>query len=44
MSVDFHIIRTARAILHVTDLEKSREFYVKGLGLIETESTIRAIF
>ncbi|WP_078393535.1 3,4-dihydroxyphenylacetate 2,3-dioxygenase [Shouchella patagoniensis] len=33
------IIRTGRAVLHVTDLEKARDFYVEGLGFIETEST-----
>ncbi|MFY4776690.1 3,4-dihydroxyphenylacetate 2,3-dioxygenase [Metabacillus sp. RGM 3146] len=33
-----NILRSARAILHVTDLEASKEFYVKGLGFIVTES------
>ncbi|SHG43549.1 3,4-dihydroxyphenylacetate 2,3-dioxygenase [Ornithinibacillus halophilus] len=36
--MDFNIIRCARAILHVTDLEASRKFYVDALGFIETES------
>ncbi|HLQ70773.1 MAG TPA: VOC family protein, partial [Bacillota bacterium] len=31
------IIRSARAVLHVTDLEASRAFYVDALGFIETE-------
>ncbi|MEK4968225.1 3,4-dihydroxyphenylacetate 2,3-dioxygenase [Cytobacillus sp. FSL R7-0696] len=44
MSVDFDIIRTARAILHVTDLERSRDFYIKGLGLVETESDENTIY
>ena len=44
MSVPFDIIRTARAILHVTDLEKSRDFYVRGLGFIETESDESTIY
>jgi len=42
--MNFDIIRTARAILHVTDLEKSRDFYLKGLGFIETESDDSAIY
>lgn len=36
--MDFNIIRSARAVLHVTDLEASRQFYVDALGFIETES------
>lgn len=36
--MDFSIIRCARAILHVTDLEASRKFYVDALGFVETES------
>lgn len=35
--MDFNIIRCARAILHVTDLDASRKFYVDALGFIETE-------
>ncbi|MBS4210258.1 3,4-dihydroxyphenylacetate 2,3-dioxygenase [Bacillus sp. FJAT-50079] len=34
----FNIIRCARAILHVTDLEASKKFYVDVLGFIETEA------
>jgi len=34
-----NIIRTGRAVLHVTDLEKARDFYIDSLGFIETEST-----
>ncbi|MUK88977.1 3,4-dihydroxyphenylacetate 2,3-dioxygenase [Ornithinibacillus sp. L9] len=36
--MDFNIIRCARAILHVRDLDASRKFYVDALGFIETES------
>ncbi|MFD2044873.1 3,4-dihydroxyphenylacetate 2,3-dioxygenase [Ornithinibacillus salinisoli] len=36
--MDFNIIRCARAILHVKDLEASRKFYIDALGFIETES------
>jgi catechol 2,3-dioxygenase len=35
---DFDIIRTSHVEFFVTDLEKSREFYVDTLGFIETES------
>ncbi|HWI47575.1 MAG TPA: 3,4-dihydroxyphenylacetate 2,3-dioxygenase [Rummeliibacillus sp.] len=44
MTTNFDIIRTARAILHVTDLDKSEAFYTKGLGLIVTERTEDAIY
>ncbi|WP_077328192.1 3,4-dihydroxyphenylacetate 2,3-dioxygenase [Virgibacillus siamensis] len=33
-----NIIRCARAVLHVTDLDASRHFYVNVLGFIETEA------
>lgn len=36
--MDFNIIRCARTVLHVTDLDASRKFYVDTLGFIETES------
>lgn len=36
--MDFNIIRTGRAVLNVVDLEASHNFYVNGLGFIETES------
>ncbi|WP_047981757.1 3,4-dihydroxyphenylacetate 2,3-dioxygenase [Ornithinibacillus contaminans] len=36
--MDYNIIRCARAILHVKDLEASRKFYIDALGFIETES------
>ncbi|HLR79005.1 MAG TPA: 3,4-dihydroxyphenylacetate 2,3-dioxygenase [Bacillota bacterium] len=42
--MDFNIIRTARAILHVTDLEASRKFYVDALGFVETESDANHIY
>ncbi len=38
------IIRTGRAVLHVTDLEKARDFYVEGLGFIETESMEKELY
>lgn len=41
--MNFDIKRAGRAVLHVTDLEKSREFY-NALGLIETESDDENIF
>lgn len=39
----FDIKRTGRAVLHVTDLDRSREFY-DALGFIETESDSENIF
>ena len=41
--MNFDIKRTGRAVLHVTDLEKSKEFY-ESLGLIETESDDENVF
>ncbi|MGJ9385927.1 3,4-dihydroxyphenylacetate 2,3-dioxygenase, partial [Salipaludibacillus sp. CF4.18] len=41
--MNFDIIRTGRAVLHVTDLEKSRKFY-DALGFIETEADEENIF
>ncbi len=41
---DFDIVRTAHVEFRVTDLERSREFYVKTLGLVETESTRNRIY
>ncbi len=41
--MNFDIKRTGRAVLHVTDLEASREFY-GSLGFIETESDDDNIF
>jgi catechol 2,3-dioxygenase len=35
--MDFNIIRAARVIFHVTDLNEARDFYVNGLGFIESE-------
>lgn len=42
--MDFNIIRSARAILHVKDIEASRKFYVDALGFIETESDENHIY
>lgn len=36
--MDANIIRAARTIINVTDLDRAREFYVDALGFIETES------
>ncbi|WCN37091.1 3,4-dihydroxyphenylacetate 2,3-dioxygenase [Aneurinibacillus uraniidurans] len=40
----FDIIRLAHAEFCVTDLEKARDFYVGGLGFIETESDANHIY
>jgi catechol 2,3-dioxygenase len=40
----FHILRAAHAELHVTDLAKSRAFYVDVLGFIVTEETPTEIY
>ncbi|MBS4224035.1 3,4-dihydroxyphenylacetate 2,3-dioxygenase [Lederbergia citrea] len=42
--MNFNIIRCARTILHVTDLEASRKFYVDALGFIETESDAEHLY
>lgn len=42
--MDFSIIRIARTVLHVKDLELSRKFYVDGLGMIETERDDRHVY
>lgn len=36
--MNFHIIRAARAVVNVTDLDEARDFYVNALGFVETES------
>ncbi|WP_338781168.1 3,4-dihydroxyphenylacetate 2,3-dioxygenase [Metabacillus sp. FJAT-52054] len=41
---DFNIIRVARTVLNVKDLDRSRKFYVDALGFIETERTDEAIY
>ncbi|MFS0781311.1 3,4-dihydroxyphenylacetate 2,3-dioxygenase [Bacillus sp. 1P06AnD] len=38
------IIRAARAVLHVKDLDESKAFYVDALGFIETERTEDALY
>ncbi|RLQ97377.1 3,4-dihydroxyphenylacetate 2,3-dioxygenase [Falsibacillus albus] len=40
----FDIIRTARSILHVTDLNQSRDFYVNALGFVETDADEEHIY
>ena len=42
--MSFNIIRVARTVLNVTDLERSREFYIDALGFIETESSDTRIY
>lgn len=42
--MDFNIIRSARAVLHVSDLDASRKFYVDALGFIETETKDGCIY
>ena len=42
MTVD--ITRTGRAVLHVTDLDASRKFYVDALGFVETEADENHIY
>jgi catechol 2,3-dioxygenase len=42
--MDFNIIRSARAVLHVTSMEASRRFYVDALGFIETYSDSDSIY
>ncbi|WP_010094302.1 3,4-dihydroxyphenylacetate 2,3-dioxygenase [Ornithinibacillus scapharcae] len=42
--MDYNVIRCARAILRVTDLEASQKFYVDALGFIETESNDEYIY
>ncbi|QQZ08403.1 3,4-dihydroxyphenylacetate 2,3-dioxygenase [Heyndrickxia vini] len=42
--MNFNIIRAARAVLNVTNLEESRRFYVHALGFIETESDDKHIY
>ncbi|PAV28887.1 3,4-dihydroxyphenylacetate 2,3-dioxygenase [Virgibacillus profundi] len=41
---DFNITRAARAVVRVTDLNTARNFYVNGLGFIETESDENHIY
>lgn len=36
--MNFNIIRAARAVVNVTDLNEARDFYVNALGFVETES------
>lgn len=38
------IIRVARVVMNVTDLERSRKYYVDALGFIETESDDEHIY
>lgn len=40
----FSIIRCARAVLHVTDLAASRDFYERVLGFVVTEADREHIY
>ncbi|RXY99573.1 3,4-dihydroxyphenylacetate 2,3-dioxygenase [Fictibacillus sp. S7] len=42
--MDFNILRVARVVMNVTDLNNSRDFYVNALGFIETESDDQHIY
>ncbi|WML31767.1 3,4-dihydroxyphenylacetate 2,3-dioxygenase [Neobacillus sp. OS1-32] len=42
--MDFNIIRIARVVINVSDLDRSREFYVNALGFVETESDDQHIY
>ncbi|MFK2827294.1 VOC family protein, partial [Bacillus sp. B190/17] len=42
--MNFNIIRIARTVLNVKDLERSRKFYVDALGFIETETKDNCIY
>src|SRR5690625_117116 len=42
--MSFVITRTGRAVLHVTDLDASRKFYIDALGFVETESDENNIY
>ncbi|HLR62829.1 MAG TPA: 3,4-dihydroxyphenylacetate 2,3-dioxygenase [Lentibacillus sp.] len=44
MTETFNIIRTARAIVRVTDLAAARDFYVNALGFIETEADNKHVY
>ncbi|HLR41000.1 MAG TPA: 3,4-dihydroxyphenylacetate 2,3-dioxygenase [Virgibacillus sp.] len=44
MTKKFNIIRSARAVVRVTDLEAARNFYVNALGFIETEADDEHIY
>jgi catechol 2,3-dioxygenase len=44
IAAPFDVIRAAHAELLVTDLERSREFYVGQLGLVVTEESNEAIY
>ena len=41
---DFDVVRTAHVEYYVTNIEKSRAFYVDTLGLAETESDDNQIY
>lgn len=42
--MEINITRVGRAVLHVTDLEASKRFYVDALGFYETESATDHIY
>ncbi|HEX7064923.1 MAG TPA: 3,4-dihydroxyphenylacetate 2,3-dioxygenase [Bacillales bacterium] len=42
--MNYNIIRAARAIVNVRDLNEARDFYVNALGFVETESDGKQIY
>lgn len=42
--MNFNIIRAARAVFNVTNLEESRRFYINALGFVETASDENHIY
>lgn len=42
--MDFDIIRVARVVMNVSDLNQSRDFYVNALGFVETASDEEHIY
>ncbi|HET7627621.1 MAG TPA: 3,4-dihydroxyphenylacetate 2,3-dioxygenase [Bacillales bacterium] len=42
--MNFNILRAARAVVRVTDLDAARKFYVDALGFVETEADAETIY
>ena len=40
----FHVTRASHAVITVSDLGKSRAFYVDGIGLVASDETSDAIY
>ena len=43
-NLDFNITRAAHVEFHVTDLERSKAFYVDGLGMVEVHREVDALY